>query len=255
LTVCRDTATTASFTVFRVVNNANFVLSGVTVSGGRTQSNSFGGGIYNDATSTLTVNACHITGNIALGAARNLGGGISNAGGRLFINRSTISNNVVITDSFYPGGVYKSGPEAVIRNSTISGNTVVNASGSNTSNYNGSGIFADIGRALTIRSMTMTDNGAVGANSASGIYSAGTMNLGNTIVAETGAIRPYRIQRAMDSRRKAIISSAMSERRRSLMNRPIKKETLHHLLILCCSRSEIPAALRQRTLCWREVRQ
>lgn len=175
LTIRRNPAAAIAFSVFTIAEGMNLQLTGVTVSGGRSNS---GGGFVTVNNSTLKLIACNITGNSAIGV-ENLGGGIYSRG-NLYIDGSTISNNAVTTGaSGISGGsifIFSNAGETIITNSTISGNTVTGSG-----DFNAGGIYNNGN--LTIRNSTVTDNGANGANSASGIYNNSIANIGNTIAA------------------------------------------------------------------------
>ena len=184
LNIRRDTASPINFRIFTVNENFTFVLNGATVSGGRgVGAGEITGGIAAFYNTNLVINACHITGNSMLGSDNFLGGGISILGGTLNITNSTISNNRIDTaNTNLGGGIFiNSAVQATITNSTVSGNTVNLANGNSATDNNGGGIYVE--GVLTITNSTVTDNGADGVNSASGIYNANQTSVGNTIIA------------------------------------------------------------------------
>jgi parallel beta-helix repeat protein len=157
--------------VFEVNASAPVVLSGLTISNGNGFVNTGlyqyygdGGGILN--LSTLTLNGCVVSGNVALyGGASNFGGGIYNAG-NLTLSGCTVSNNRAdsaadtIGPSAFGGGIYNAGT-LTVSNSTLSGNVAVYG--------DGGGIYVENAGTLTVSNSTLSDN--VGAGSA--IYMAG----------------------------------------------------------------------------------
>jgi CSLREA domain-containing protein len=158
-----------------------------------TDSGGFGGGIFNDISSTTTINRSKIANNTGRG-----GGGIYNRG-NLTLNESTISGN---TDSGISGsGIYNFG-SLTITNSAVTSNTsnsgdgagiynggssvITNTtiSGNSTTFGWGGGIFNS--SSLSLAGVTITKNRAdVGG----GIFDTRTpVNIVNTIVAGNDAI-------------------------------------------------------------------
>ncbi len=130
-----------------------------------------GGGIYNDQ-GTLTITHSTLSGNTANSSGSN-GGGIFNSLGMLTITRSTFSNNSVTTGV---GGGIASNGTLTIANSTFS---------SNYADFGG-GVYNSTGGTLTSTNNTFTGNssffaGVVGG----GIHNQATLNLYNTILANT----------------------------------------------------------------------
>jgi hypothetical protein len=146
-----------------------------------------GGGIYN--TGTLKLINSRIAGN----RAADKGGGIMNFnGGVLVITNSTISRNnapygagifntstltmgrstISSNSGDYGGGMMNNGGTAQIANSTFGWNGAANYGG---------GLYIDVGTVTINNSTFSTNSGALGAN----IYNGGTLNLQNTILANS----------------------------------------------------------------------
>lgn len=138
-------------------------LSGLTITGGNTGAD--GGGILNRE--TLTVAACHITGNEA-----DDGGGIGNFSGTFSIFDSTISDN---TAANWGGGVFNFSASK-LQTSTISNSTV----SQNKSLTRGGGINNFLGT-LFIDYSTITKNEAP-AGEGSGVHSWTDTNTTSTQV-------------------------------------------------------------------------
>jgi len=176
----------------------------------------FGGGIRNEGTATITITASTISGNTA-----DYGGGIRNAGtvtitastisgntadygggifnvGTATINASTISGN---TADYSGGGIYNSGT-ATITASTISGNTAYSSGGisngaslsvtnstlaGNSATVDGGGAITNwLSSTTTLTNVTISGNAS--ASQAAVWNQSGTLNLTNTIIANsTGA--------------------------------------------------------------------
>ena len=171
-------------------------ISGLTISSGYSgYSPSYGGGIWNNG--TLTVSDCTIAYNTA-----KYGGGIDN-GGTLTVSNSTIAYN---TASVSGGGIYNeySSPERAVSltvsNSTIANNTAHGSQGSGgggiwdngaltvfnstiayNSAYSGGGIDDDFG--LTVFNSTIAYNKASASSGGGGLSGFGKVILNNTIVA------------------------------------------------------------------------
>lgn len=129
-----------------------------------------GGGIFNEARGTMTVERTSIVGNSACCEGSSAGGGIYNEG------NATVANSLIDSNGgyYYGGGIATSGIMS-ITNSTISRNT---------SRYSGGGISA--GGRVTIANSTITANEAGDGYGPSGL--AGTATVRNTIIA--GNIAP-----------------------------------------------------------------
>jgi uncharacterized repeat protein (TIGR01451 family)/CSLREA domain-containing protein len=137
---------------------------------------SFGGGISNEG-GTLTVQDSTISDNRSLDSLFNgfgFGGGITNDGGTTNIARSVVTGN----SARFGGGIENRGT-LTVENSTISGNTVV-SSGS------GGGIWSGQSAVLAVVSSTISKNSAFIAGGIDNY--AGSVTAKNTIFAgNTGA--------------------------------------------------------------------
>jgi CSLREA domain-containing protein len=147
-----------------VYNIGTLTLTNCIVSGNTA---GFGGGIYTDINTALTLNNVTISSN----TVGTYGGGIYKANNAsVTINGSTIRNNSASPSSGYGGGIYTvSGASMTIDNTTISNNTA----------SLGGGIVNDGGALLTITNSTITGNMAYNRG---GFSNAGTMNLTNVTV-------------------------------------------------------------------------
>ena len=183
--------------VFLIDPNVTAWIKGITITGGYVNG-SFGGGILNGGTLTLTSSA--VSGSYARtvdtggGFISGNGGGISNDG-TLTVTNSTISGNSA-SDAYHGsgGGIYNEG-SATVTNSTVSGNSAGGAGGGvfnsgsltlsntivsgNSTIGDGGGIVND-GGALTITSSTVSGNS--GQNEGVGISNGGTFTLTNSTV-------------------------------------------------------------------------
>ena len=136
------------------------------------ESDTWGGGIYNLGTATLTKSS--IKGNIAgkVGSGGGGGGGVVNDNGTMTINESTISGNR-LSGAFSGGagidatGTF-SGGVLTLNNSTVNGNT---------GGTYGIGIHAFVGT-VNLNNSTISGNQNYGI-----YYEAATFNLRNTILA------------------------------------------------------------------------
>lgn len=175
LTVRRSTAAgTANFRIFFVNTGTVVNLSALTIAGGAAAGNNInGGGILNFG-AALTVENCHITGNAANSGS---GGGIFNSGGSLTVRGSTVSSNTAGASSA-GAGIHAAAGDVNIFNSTVSGNVAASETGSN-----GGGIVSQSDVTVTVLNSTITDNAAIGTNSAGGFSSGGTVFIRNTIIA------------------------------------------------------------------------
>ena len=90
-----------------------------------------GGGLWNSAVGTLTVNAAEIRANVASGdMAENGGGGLYNDGGTLTVTDVTLADNVADGDSGSGGGaLINAGSAFTMTGGTISGNSSNRAGG------------------------------------------------------------------------------------------------------------------------------
>ncbi|RLS25448.1 MAG: hypothetical protein DWH70_05185 [Planctomycetota bacterium] len=151
-----------NFNIFNIATGGNLTISGLTVSGAQTSGN--GGGFNNSG--TLNIANSTISGNIATGNSR-YGGGINNSG-TLTITNSTLSGNTGRTG----GGINNSQSGILtITNSTLSGNTAISFGGG-INNYN----------SLTVTNCTLSGNSAA---TAGGLQNNGTLNIANTIIANS----------------------------------------------------------------------
>ncbi len=129
-----------------------------------------GGGIYNNATGTINLDASTVTGN----ETRGHGGGIINLG------TLTVTNSTIDSNTASQGGGIANEANLILRNVTISGNTA---------QIRGGGVYTTTGTA-TINNSTIVNNVAVGpefsVGQGGGIYQFGTATviLNSTIVAD-----------------------------------------------------------------------
>lgn len=152
--------------VFSVSPTSQVTISGLTMTDGV---GAQGGGIQNNG--TLTLSACTISGNTALGGG---GGGVMNGPfGRLTIGGSTISGNESTIG--YGGGIANKGT-LTIGESTISGNQVVAGSGGGIANS----------ASLTLADDTVSDNSATafGGGIVNLATVKATISMDNTVVAD-----------------------------------------------------------------------
>ena len=175
-------------TVFTVGSGVTATIDSLTISNGMAQPSgpngvSQGGGILNNG--SLTVSACTLTGNQAVGGPTDEGGGIANLGTLTVIN-STIANNGLATNasaSSGGGGIFSSG--------TL---TAINCTIVNNSTFGGSGGGLDVSATATVLNTIVANNAAtIGVDVAGTLTSAsndlfstapniagGTANLINT---------------------------------------------------------------------------
>jgi len=175
---------------------ANVTIRGLTIKNGKTYSSDpDAGGIGNGG--ILTLAKVVVSGNTAFGN----GGAISNSGS-LAVTDSTFSGN----RSFLGGGIYNyRGGSLTIADSTFSGNTSTNGAGGGVASSQtgstltitastfygnsapeggGGGVYTGGGAFSTITNATVAGNNA---KLGGGLYSSGTTNLRNTIVAGNNA--------------------------------------------------------------------
>ncbi len=162
LTVQRGAAA-ANFRIFNVSGNFIATISGLTIANGNVSGGSFGGGIYNNA--TLSITNAAISGN----AADFGGGGIRN-GGTLTITNSAISGN---SANLGGAGITNSGTVS-ITNSTLSGNMATSGNGG-----------AIAGGTVILTNDTISGNSA--SSNGGGVFqngiNGGTVRSRNTIIA------------------------------------------------------------------------
>ena len=146
-TFITDTNTFESFTFFdnhRVLNidadDGDTVLRGLTITGGSTDFETNGAGIFSQ-NSSLVVEESNIAGNFGQAA----GGGIAAENGSLIISNSVLADN----SSFSGGAVFSSSADVTITGSTLTRNFA----------DSGGGVFST-GGLLTISTSTVSDNTA-----------------------------------------------------------------------------------------------
>ncbi|MCA9932483.1 MAG: hypothetical protein KC415_01065 [Anaerolineales bacterium] len=190
----------SNFRLMRV-DLGDLTLNDVTVTGGNaTTSPTTGGGIRNNADSTLTLNNATISGNtaglgggiynigtlninqsvITTNTATNGGGIATNTGTMLTINDSTISNNTASNGSDFGvgGGLRLAGGSMTINRTTISGNTAF---------LRGGGFEVSATGALTLNHSTVSGNDATFGG---GVSNYGTMTLNNNTIVGNSATQP-----------------------------------------------------------------
>ncbi|MEM9155165.1 MAG: choice-of-anchor Q domain-containing protein, partial [Cyanobacteria bacterium P01_F01_bin.33] len=163
--------------VLEVLETGTLTLEGVTITGGRINSNDRGGGILNDG-GTLTVSNSAISGNNKPESGSfyvyGIGGGIYNDGGTLTVSNSTVSDN----SAGFGGGINNSAEGTLkVNNSTISRN--------GSSGYSGGGGIANDGTA-SISNSTISGNGSPGDGG--GIFNRGTVNISNSTISGNSTI-------------------------------------------------------------------
>jgi hypothetical protein len=171
--------------VFEVNSSQPVVLSGLTVSNGRTARYSvIEGGILNDSGSaltisgstisgndrgiinrgTMTVTGCTIAGNSVYydnidNSAFGGGGGIDNIGGKLTVSNSTIAGNIDSGTYARGGGIFAGwGTTVALTNCTISNNRATTDTRATTGE--GGGVYADGGSTVTLTNCTLANNTA-----------------------------------------------------------------------------------------------
>ncbi|WP_341882121.1 FG-GAP-like repeat-containing protein [Synechococcus sp. UW140] len=188
-----------NYSIFKINTGGNLTISGVTVtganlsgsggafsnsgalniysstiSGNSVTGNGANGGAINNNGSLNIINST-ISGNTSSGSSSkydNYGGGINNSG-TLTVSNSTISNNT----GDIGGGINNSrqgSGNITISNSTLSGNTAISLGGG-INNYNNSGT-------LNVTNCTLSGNSAP---TAGGLHNNGTLNIANTIIANS----------------------------------------------------------------------
>jgi CSLREA domain-containing protein len=200
-------------------NGANLTLTQVTVSNNYLEGNApaassvtvDGGGIFNDATATLTLNQSTVEGNtaIAKNGVANLGaearGGGIHSRGSLHIHDSVIAgNHAIAQDTFGPGPGIAAAIGGGIRSLTgsgatdidhsqISGNDATGSSSNGSVFAEGGGYAGDSGTTTTVEETTIADNqfaatgpGTLTPRGAGVFTSTGTLNLASTTIARNG---------------------------------------------------------------------
>jgi CSLREA domain-containing protein len=179
------------------ISSGTVSISGLTVTNGSTGS---GGGIFNNAASSLTVTNStfsnnHASSTVTHGTVNLYGGGIYN-GGTLAVTNSAFSNNqATIVPGLegwaylYGGGIYSTGT-LTVANSTFSNNQASGSGGMYaTVDVYGGAISIGTGGTAKVINSTLSGNFAnassyLGSTSVfgGGIYNSGTLMLANTIV-------------------------------------------------------------------------
>jgi CSLREA domain-containing protein len=128
---------------------------------------------------TLTITNCTITGNLALN-----GGGIHNDFGTLTVIRSTLFNNTVssTTQAGSGGGIFNRGGKISLYTVTMSGNSAV---GPGNNSDSGGGIISNVGSVMILDS-TIAENTADFGGGIRSINGA-TVTIANTILALNSA--------------------------------------------------------------------
>jgi hypothetical protein len=168
-------------------NNGALTLTNSTLSGNNA---TYGGGISNQF-GTITISNSTLSGN----SATTSGGGIQN-NGSLTVSNSTISGNSAAT---HGGGIFNT-DNLTLTNSTLSGNSASNRGGgiynsgtlsvtnstiaSNTAGTFGGGIH-NIGAITPITLTNSTLSGNSASSNGGGINNIGTLNIANTIIANS----------------------------------------------------------------------
>ena len=180
LTVQRSTVSgTPQFRIFTVTTTGPVTFSGLTISNGSAQANSFsdhdGGGINNNNTGTVNITNCVLAGNSS--SAGNGGGVFNGANGTVNVTGSTLSGNSVAESvnnggsNGFGGGVCNVGTGTVnVTNSTLSSNSATDQGG---------GIFYNsTGGSVNVTNSTLSDNFALGGGG--GISSGGILKVTNS---------------------------------------------------------------------------
>ncbi len=163
--------------VVHVLPGATVIISGVTLTGGKTPDGAFGGGVYNLGALTLSNSAVKSSTAYASSCINSQGGGVYNAGSLTVSNSSVVSNTATLG-----GGILNSGA-LTITGSTINGNNSSNGGGvrnsgtltvtSSVINGNQASVFCQIslgvqvgnlgGGVFNLASLTLTDS-SIGNN-------------------------------------------------------------------------------------------
>jgi hypothetical protein len=164
-TLQRSTAGgTPAFRIFQIGAGADVTIDLLTIMNGNLNvlGDSFGAGIYN--TGTLTVTNSILSGNSAtsVGIGNMLGGGIYNTG-TLTVANSTLSGNSAISAGF-GGGIYNTGT-VTVTNSTLSGNSAI--AGRGVVGGFGGGIYNT--GTLTVTNSTCSGNSAIAGGGISNV--------------------------------------------------------------------------------------
>ena len=137
----------------RVINfsatTGDLMLTGLTITGGRTTTiGAAGGGIIFSSSGTLTLDNSTVSGNSTTGAAA-YGGGISTVSGNVSLVNSTLSDN---SSAGAGAGIRTNSGDVSLINSTLSGNN---------SGDDGGGIDTGSGD-ISLNNSTLSDNSSVG---------------------------------------------------------------------------------------------
>jgi len=172
LTVRRSAPGGTSSGIFYITSGGFNTISNLTIADGNAD---FGGGISNRFGTSLTVENCTVSGNVAGSIG---GGGIANIGATTTIINSTISGN---TTSSVGGGIANAFGTVTITNSTISGNSATGSS----SSEGGGGIFNGSSGGVNLTNSTITNNSASNFGGGGGVQNpSGMVNVRNTIIAK-----------------------------------------------------------------------
>lgn len=133
--------------VFNIAASRTASISGVTIRNGSVPANSFGGGIYNSGTLTVSNSMLNLNNG-------GDGGGIFNAFSALTVSNSTFSQN---NASLSGGGIFNDYGTMTVSSSTISQN-----------NGAGGGGILNIGT-MTMTNSTLSQNNSIGGGSGGGI--------------------------------------------------------------------------------------
>ena len=207
--------------VFHIIGSISVTMTDITIQNGLATDNGYGdvnnangGGILNDADSTLTLKGITLSSNTASWSVNSSGGGIYNSGTlvitRSLLSKSTITNNAAIGGSgtVVGGAIYNAGT-ANIKSATISENIVsapnlgfggaifnpntgiLEVRGSTISNNTvaANGQYAEGGAIscngiVTITQSTISDNTAQGGlhGDGGGIVNGGTLTITTSII-------------------------------------------------------------------------
>ena len=159
--------------VFNVNAGSNTVaISGLTIQDGNPQSdiNFPGGGAMVITSGNVNLTSCFFTNNNSVSSYYGEGGAIDMEGGTVTIDKCTVANNTASNG----GGINNYGGTLTITNSTVARNTATNGGA-------GGGIHTYA--ATTATSCTVFGNTAASNGGNIAVVNAGTMDIGNTIVA------------------------------------------------------------------------
>jgi len=160
-------------------------VANVTLNGGVVMGNvaaAEGGGLWNSAVGTLTVDGTLITANQASGNdADQGGGGLFNDGGELMVSNAIIRGNVADGSAGSGGGILNNKGRVTVVDSTIAGNR---------SNRAGGGVEDNAGNLLRLHNVRLLKNSTGAAPGNGGglhITGAGTVEVINGTIAENSA--------------------------------------------------------------------